>query len=114
MNVQINSKEITLNDHIREHVSCAIENFKKFNLDITTVNVHIGTEGKEANVEFDIHIGHNSPVIISQNHDDLDTAIDLAIGRASKALRRLHTKVTGHKGGESIKNLAVEGEDEDE
>ena len=79
--------------------SCRIENIpvplknRKFQLDITTVNVGIRAEKKGVSIEFDIHIAHAQPVVINQSDDNLDAAIDLAIDRASKALRRLHTKV---------------------
>jgi putative sigma-54 modulation protein len=109
MNTQIRTKDITLTDHTRDHVNAAIEQFKKFNLDITTVNVIIEKEKKGVSVEFDMHIAHNSPVVIKQDDDDLDAAIDLAIDRASKALRRLHDKVTSH-GNESIKDMEIAGE----
>ncbi|DAB30835.1 MAG TPA: ribosomal subunit interface protein [Sulfurimonas sp. UBA12504] len=104
MTVQIRAKGITLNDHARAHVQSAVEAFEKFGLDITTVNVVITTEKQGVAVEFDIHIAHAQPVVINQNDDDLDTAIDLAIDRASKALRRLHTKVASPAKG-SIKDL---------
>lgn len=104
MNVQIRAKDVTLNDNTKAHIESAIEAFKKFGLDITTVNVVIGAEKKGVNVEFDIHIAHAQPVVINQQDDVLDAAIDLAIDRASKALRRLHTKVTDNKKG-SLKDL---------
>ncbi len=109
MNTQIRTKDITLTDHTKAHIEGAIEQFKKFNLDITTVNVIIEKEKQGVSVEFDMHIAHASPVVIKQSDDDLDAAIDLAIDRASKALRRLHDKVTSH-GNESIKDMEIAAE----
>lgn len=106
MNVQIHAKDITLQAHTRAHIEAAIESFKKFSLDITTVNVNLKTEKKGVEIEFDIHIAHAQPVVISQADSDLDVAIDLAIDRASKALRRLHDKVISHKA-TSIKDVEV-------
>lgn len=96
MNVQIRSKDIKLTDHLNNHISVAIENFKRYHLDITTVNVMISKEKQGVGVEFDIHIAHAQPVVISDSDNDLDTAIDKAIERANKALRRLHDKVKDH------------------
>jgi len=104
MNVQIRAKDLTLNDNTKAHIESAIEAFSKFTLDITTVNVNIAAEKKGVSVEFDIHVAHAKPVVISQNDDNLDAAIDLAIDRASKALRRLHDQVVAH-GNDSIKDL---------
>ena len=109
MNTQIRTKDITLTDHTKAHIEGAIEQFQKFNLDITTINVIVEKEKKGVSVEFDMHIAHNSPVVINQSDDDLDAAIDVAIDRASKALRRLHDKVTSH-GNESIKDMEIAGE----
>jgi ribosomal subunit interface protein len=104
MNVQVRAKDITLNDNTRAHIESAIDAFSKYGLDITTVNVVVATEKKGVSVEFDIHIAHAQPVVINQKDDVLDAAIDLAIDRASKALRRLHTKVADNSK-TSIKDL---------
>ena len=104
MIVQIRSKDITLNDNTKGHIEAAIEAFKKFSLDITRVNCVVSAEKKGVMVEFEIHVAHAAPIVISQSDDVLDVAIDIAIDRASKALRRLHDKVTNHKG-TSIKEL---------
>lgn len=98
MNIQVRAKDITLSEHSKLHIDTAIGQFSKYNLDITTTNVVIEKAKKAVNVEFDIHIAHNSPIVINQTDDDLDTAIDLAIDRANKALRRLHDKITSHRG----------------
>ena len=37
MNVQIRAKEITLTPHLNGHIETAIENFKRYHLDITTI-----------------------------------------------------------------------------
>lgn len=104
MNVKIRAKDITLNDNLRSHIENAIEEFKKYQLDITTVNVIIAAEKQGASVEFDIHIAHAQPVVINQTDDSLDAAIDLALDRVLKALRRLHGKVV-EKNATSVKDL---------
>ncbi len=104
MNVQIRAKDITLHANNKAHIESAIEGFSRYSLDITTVNVNVSAEKKGVAIEFDIHIAHAEPIIINQSDDNLDAAIDLAIDRASKALRRLHTKVVDHSKG-SIKDL---------
>ena len=106
MNVNITGRHITINDHNREHIQAAIDSFSKYQLDITTVNVVVSEEKNGVNVEFDMHIAHANPVVINQGDKDLDTAIDLAIERATKALRRLHDRVVSH-GNDSLKDLEL-------
>ena len=104
MNLQIRSKDITLNDATKAHIESALEAFKKYSLDITSINCIVEAEKKGVKVEFDIKIAHAQPVVISQNDDSLDAAIDLAIDKGTKALRRLHDKVVSHQTG-SVKDL---------
>ena len=104
MNLQIRSKDVTLNDNTKSHIESAVEAFTKFGLDITTINCSVAAEKKGVTVEFDIHIAHAQPVVITQSDDVLDAAIDLAIDKGSKALRRLHDKVVSHKVS-SVKDL---------
>jgi putative sigma-54 modulation protein len=104
MNVQIRAKDIKINDHTKAHIQSAVETFTKYQLDITTVNVSVVNEKKGVSIEFDIHVAHAQPIVIKQNDDNLEAAIDLAIDRTTKALRRLHDKVVTKQTG-SVKDL---------
>lgn len=104
MNVQIHAKGINLNDNNKAHIEAAIEGFEKYGLDITTVNVNVANEKQGVSIEFDIHIAHAQPVVINQVDRELNTAVDLAVERVSKALRRLHTKIVS-KQSTSVKDL---------
>jgi len=106
MNVNITGRHITINEQNRQHIEAAMESFVKYQLDITTANVVISEIKNGINVEFDMHIAHANPVVINQGDKDLDTAIDLAIERATKALRRLHDRVISH-GHDSLKDLEI-------
>ncbi|PHR58398.1 MAG: ribosomal subunit interface protein [Arcobacter sp.] len=106
MNVNITGRHINLNDHTRQHIQAAMDSFTKYQLDITTVNIVVSEIKNGINVEFDMHIAHANPVVINQGDKDLDTAIDLAIERATKALRRLHDRVISH-GHDSLKDLEL-------
>lgn len=107
MNTPIRTKDITLTDRTRDHIQKAKEQFLKYGMDITTINVLLSKVKNGVEVEFDIHIAHNAPVVISQQDNDLDAAIDLAVERANKALRRLHDKVKSHRG-PGLKDLEVQ------
>jgi putative sigma-54 modulation protein len=104
MNLQIRSKDITLTENTKAHIENAIEVFRKYSLDITSVHCLVSAEKKGVKVEFNIHVAHAEPIVITQEDDVLDAAIDIAVDRASKALRRLHDKLKDHKN-VSIKEL---------
>lgn len=106
MKLQIHAKDITLNDNTRAHIEAAVETLKKYKMDVTTTNVNVSKQKQGVRVEFDCHIAHAQPIVISQDDDALEAAIDLAVERASKAFRRLHDKMVS-KGSTSIKDLEV-------
>ena len=104
MNVSLTGRQLELTDAIKAHMTTSIETLNKFNMDIISVNVVASTQtkkGKEHSIiEFVINLAHKNSVIIKQSDGDLYAAIDLAISRAQKALRRMHDReVTHHKVG---------------
>lgn len=113
MNVQIRAKDLTLSDHNKKHIDAAMEQFNKYGLDITTTNVVVAKAKNGVSVEFEFHIAHHTPVVINQEDKDLDAAIDLAVDRASKALRRMHDKDVTRRG-KGIKGLDADQEVEEE
>ncbi len=104
MNLQIRAKDLKLSDATKAHIEHAVEAFKKYSLDITSVHCNLSAQKKGVLVEFEIHVAHAEPIIITQEDEVLDAGIDIAVDRAEKALRRLHDRVTDHKN-VSIKEL---------
>lgn len=99
--IHIYGKSFDLTDSIKDYIYKAIDGLNKYNLDITGINVTVsGDERKGSkgyNVEFDIHIAKKGNVVIKQKDKDVYAAIDLAIDRASKVLRRYADKIKNHK-----------------
>jgi putative sigma-54 modulation protein len=117
MNISLTGRHLELTEPIKAHMNASIETLSKYNLDIISVNVVATTQtkkGKEHHmVEFAIHLAHKNSIIIKQSDDDLYAAIDMAISRAQKAMRRMHDKgITHHKDGiNEAKNEANAGVD---
>jgi len=125
MNISITGRHLELTEAIKTHINTSIETLNKYNMDIISVNVVVSAQtkkGKEHSiVEFVINLAHKNSVIIKQNDDDLYAAIDIAVERAKKALRRMHDRESDHhKVGLNeikaqsvdIKNVIEEEEDE--
>ncbi|MEA3370758.1 MAG: ribosome-associated translation inhibitor RaiA, partial [Campylobacterota bacterium] len=100
MNISLTGRHLELTDAIKAHMTTSIETLNKFNMDIISVSVVASAQtkkGKEHSVvEFVINLAHKNSIIIKQNDDDLYAAIDLAISRAQKAMRRMHDRDTEH------------------
>ncbi|MCW8894666.1 ribosome-associated translation inhibitor RaiA [Sulfurimonas sp.] len=100
MNISLTGRQLELTEPIKAHMNASIETLRKYHMDIISVNVVATAQtkkGKEHSmVEFTIHLAHKNSIIIKQNDDDLYAAIDLAIARAQKAMRRMHDRDTNH------------------
>ena len=101
MNISLTGRHLELTDAIKAHMNTSIETLTKYNMEIISVNVMASAQtkkGKEHSVvEFVINLAHKNSIIIKQNNDDLYAAIDIAVSRAQKALRRMHDKEVGHR-----------------
>ena len=110
MNLSIVGKQLELTDAIKAHVESGKDSLSKYNLDIISTRVVLSADEKNGkkgfSVEFAINLAHMNTVVIKQKDKDLYAAIDLAIERAKKVLRRHHDKITNHK----VKEEAVETE----
>jgi len=100
MNISLTGRHLELTDAIKAHMTTSIETLSKYNMDIISVNVVASAQtkkGKEHSVvEFVINLAHKNSIIIKQNDADLYAAIDIAISRAQKAMRRMHDRDTEH------------------
>jgi putative sigma-54 modulation protein len=106
MPLHIRTKDITLNETTQAHIEKEVEKFKKYNLEFSKIYVNIIKNKKDVSVEFEIDIAHHSSIVINQNDEKLDVAIDLASQRVQKALRRLHDKIKSPKH-ETIKEVNI-------
>ena len=115
MNISLVGRHIELSDAIKEHLMHSIDTLTKFNLDIISVNAvaSMNERKKGVSIEFTINISGKNTVVISQRDNDLYAAIDIAIDRAQKALRRLHERLSDHKneGLNEAKNAAAHSVD---
>ncbi|QDM01300.1 ribosome hibernation-promoting factor, HPF/YfiA family [Aliarcobacter butzleri] len=101
MNTSIVGRHINLTDAIKDYVNSSVEVFKKYNLDIISVTSTISADEKQSkkafSFEFTLNIANIDTVVVKQKDKDLYAAIDIAVDRVSKVLRRHHDKIASHK-----------------
>lgn len=116
MNTSIVGRHIELTEPIKDYINSSIEIFKKYNLDIISVNAIIDQEEKNGRkaftFEFTLNVAHLDTVVVKQKDKDLYAAIDIAVDRVSKVLRRHHDKITGHKATKLTEVVSQEIEDQ--
>lgn len=101
MNISIVGRHFELTDAIKQHIESAIDGLRKYNLDIISIRAVIDADernGKKGyNIEFVINMANKNTIVIRQKDKDVYAAVDLALDRANKVLRRHHDKITEHK-----------------
>ena len=113
MNKSITGRHFELTDTIKAYADAAVEGLNKYHLDIISANTVISANEKNGKkgfvTEFIVNLKDKNTIVITQNDKDVYAAIDLAIERVKKALRRHSDKIKGHRI-MSFKDLGVEAE----
>lgn len=107
MNASIVGKQFELTEPIKSYIQNAFETLGKYNLDIISTRCVVSADEKNGkkgfNVDLSLNLARKETVVISHKDKDLYAAIDLAVERASKILRREHDKMTTVKGKDDAK-----------
>ena len=110
MNRSITGRRFELTDAIKAYATSAVDGLSKYNLDITTANTVISSSEKKGfSVEFIVNLKDKNTIVITQVDKDVYGAIDLAIERVKKSLRRHSDKIKGHRI-MSFKDMGAEAE----
>jgi len=98
MKRSITGRHFELTEAIKVYAESAVDTLDKYNLDITTANTVIASSEKKGfTVEFIVNLKDKNTIVITQNDKDVYAAIDLAIERMKKSLRRHADKIKGHR-----------------
>ncbi|MEA2048528.1 MAG: ribosome-associated translation inhibitor RaiA [Campylobacterota bacterium] len=101
MNKSITGRHFELTETIKAYADAAVEGLNKYNLDIISANTVISANEKHGKkgfaTEFIVNLKDKNTIVITQNDKDVYAAIDLAIERLKKSLRRHADKIKGHR-----------------
>lgn len=101
MNKSITGRHFELTETIKAYADAAMEGLKKYNLDIISAATVISADEKNGKkgfaTEFIVNLKDKNTIVITQNDKDVYAAIDLAIERVKKALRRHSDKIKNHR-----------------
>ncbi len=101
MNKSITGRHFELTEAIKAYADSAVEGLNKYHLDIISANTVISANEKNGKkgfvTEFIVNLKDKNTIVITQNDKDVYAAIDLAIERLKKSLRRHADKIKGHR-----------------
>jgi putative sigma-54 modulation protein len=100
MSKNIVGRHLELSDSIKKHISDSIDDLNRYNVEIiSTSTILSGDNRKKAGVlvELVINLKDKNTIVITQRNKDVYTAVDVALSRAQKALKRHAKKIKDHK-----------------
>lgn len=101
MNTSITGRHFELTDTIKAYAEESIASLDKYNLNIISANTVISANEKRGRkgfeVEFIINLKDKHSITVHQVDKDVYAAMDLAIERVKKNLRRYSDKIKNHK-----------------
>ncbi len=113
MNKSITGRHFELTEPIKAYADSAIDSLEKYHLDIISASTVISANEKHGRkgfvTEFIINLKDKNTIVITQVDKDVYAAMDLAIERVKKSLRRHADRVKDHKI-MSFKDMGVEAE----
>ena len=113
MNKSITGRHFELTEPIKAYADAAIDGLGKYHLDIISASTVISANEKNGKkgftTEFIVNLKDKNTIVITQNDKDVYAAIDLAIERVKKSLRRHADKIKNHRI-MSFKDLGIEAE----
>ena len=112
MNTGIVGRHVVLTDSIKDYINSSFDVFKKYNLDIISINATVSQDEKKGfTFEFTLNVAHLDTIVVRQKDKDLYAAIDIAVDRVSKVLRRHHDKIATHRATKLTEVVASEIQD---
>ena len=101
MNKSITGRHFELTEPIKAYADSLIDGLEKYHLDIISASTVISANEKNGKkgfvTEFIINLKDKNTIVITQVDKDVYAAMDLAIERVRKSLRRHADKIKDHK-----------------
>ncbi|MDD6054984.1 MAG: ribosome-associated translation inhibitor RaiA [Helicobacter sp.] len=118
MHTIITSKHFDLTEAMKDYILSSTESLEKYKLDILSTRVVVTYQDKKGSkkgekkkkrsfgIDITLSLAHSNTLVINQMDKDFYAAVDLAVGRMHKILRRYHDKIN-HKHATTAEEIAA-------
>ena len=114
MKVTCTGRKIHLTEEIREKIEEKLSKTDKFESFMNDIQVVISQENETIEVELLVNVRVGKNIIIKEKDEGLFEAVDLAIDRLLKALRRVKEKTISSSHSQRVRKVAPPPDDEQE
>ena len=97
MITNITGRHIEVTEPIKAHIEKKVNKLKKYNNRMSEIDVIIETEGKGCKVEIIVKADNHQPFVVHENDSDAYAALDLAVDKMERQLRKHKEIVQNHK-----------------
>lgn len=97
MNITVQALHLDVDDTIRAYAKDKFQKVERFNANIQSIEVLLKGDDRKAHCEAILHVASSGTVVIDVARDEIQEAIDLAVGKCERQLRRLKEKQTGRR-----------------
>ena len=102
MTVQVTVRDDSVTQGMKTYAAEKGEKLRRIFNGIQTCEVILGSDGPVKRAEFILTISGAAPLTSHAEHDQLNAAIDLAVDRSEKQLRRFKDKLRDHHREETL------------
>ena len=97
MEIQITSRHSKASQTLQDTLTVELEKMDKFLDKITSCHVILDSEHVDKTVEITMNAGGHPPIIATGKADNLGKAIDDALSKTGRQLKKLNGKIKNHK-----------------
>lgn len=97
MDINISGVHLNVNDSIRAYATEKFERAERILHDIRNIEVILKHDDRKIHCEVLVHTRRGKPLVIDATGEELNEAIDLAVDKVERKLRRLKEKSTSHR-----------------
>ncbi len=102
MNIQMTAKKIELTNDIRDYAKEKFGKLEKFNHKIQNIEIVVKAEERQIICEAIVRLDNRAPVIIEVSSDTVQGAVDLAMDKCERQLRKDKERDSGRRRQASI------------
>jgi len=97
MDVQITSRHTKASQDLQDTITAEVSKLEKFSDKITSCHVILDSEGLDKTVEITMNVQGHADVVAKAKADNLGKAIDDAVAKVGKQIKRVNEIEKSHK-----------------
>lgn len=113
MQISVSGRHFEVTDNVKSYATEKMERLERFAKGIETVDVVLKEEDRTNHCEIIVHVKNSKSIVVDVAHEEMFAAIDLALDKAERQLRRHNEKLHDHRPKRDKKHVPASEPSED-